>query len=388
MLLLVGMLSQAQQSNDNGRQAKRLHKELFYDIRQSDNEAHSAALREVAEFMKANEDVNITVVGYADRGTGTAELNRDYALKRAEQVKDDLVKNYGVDASRIKTDSKGDATQPFSENEKNRCVIIEGVGYEPRRVVAEPAPRAKDYADEQRRQYQEDRDRRYAEAMGRTDTVYITRTDTVWMEAPLDPETPFGLNKVNRWRNWFVQVGAGAGVFQGDHNEDAKYGDRIFTTANLSLGKWIYPAFGLRAGVDLDVVRMMYNGAPGYHFDGNYEPNSRLNKMAFNAWNFRMDAMFNLSSLIWRPYDKRILNIIPYVGVGYMAVWDEPFEHSLSLNAGLMASVRLAEHLDLNLDLRLKEFDDELNTYKQGRSRDGIADLSLGLTWYFTKRGF
>ena len=401
IMMLVGMLAQAQQRvsvNNSERQAVRLHKEVFYAIRMSDNDLRGTTLREVAEFMKTHEDVNVSVVGYADKGTGTAEQNKMYAQRRAQQFKNDLVAVYGADGSRIKIDSKGDTVQPFAENDKNRCVIVDCIGYEPQPkqpVVIQQvvAPTAKDNADEQRRQYQEDRERRYATAQGRVDTVYVTHTDTVFFPAPADelnPESPFGLNKEHRWRNWFVQAGVGPGIFQGDHNEDADYGDRLYKALNFSLGKWIYPAFGLRAGFDLDMVRMMYglNGPTKYHFDGNYEPNPRLKKMAFNAWNFRADAMFNLSSLMWRPYQKRIVNIIPYIGLGYMAVWDEPFETSLSINAGLMASLRLAECLDLNLDLRLKKFDDELNWFQQGHSQDGITNLTIGLTWYFTKRGF
>ena len=48
------------------------------------------------------------------------------AQQRADSFKKELVDNYGADASRIETDSKGDSVQPFSENDKNRCVIVDG----------------------------------------------------------------------------------------------------------------------------------------------------------------------------------------------------------------------------------------------------------------------
>ena len=51
-----------------------------------------------------------------------------YAKKRAEQFKKDLIDRYGIDGSLITTDSKGDTVQPFAENDKNRCVIIDGEG--------------------------------------------------------------------------------------------------------------------------------------------------------------------------------------------------------------------------------------------------------------------
>ena len=110
------------------REAVKLHKEVFYAIRVSENETPNAIMEQVAKFIKENKDVKIKIVGYADRGTGNPRINAGYAKKRAEQFKKDLVTKYGVDESIITTDSKGDTVQPFAENDKNRCVIIDGEG--------------------------------------------------------------------------------------------------------------------------------------------------------------------------------------------------------------------------------------------------------------------
>lgn len=110
------------------REAVKLHKEVFYAIRVSENETPNAIMEQVAKFIKDNKDVKIKIVGYADRGTGNPRINAGYAKKRAEQFKKDLVSKYGVDESIITTDSKGDTVQPFAENDKNRCVIIDGEG--------------------------------------------------------------------------------------------------------------------------------------------------------------------------------------------------------------------------------------------------------------------
>jgi outer membrane protein OmpA-like peptidoglycan-associated protein len=85
-------------------------------------------MEQVAQFVKANKNVKITIVGYADKGTGNPRINSVYAAKRAEQFKQDLVSKYNVDASIITIDSKGDTVQPFEENDKNRCVIIDAAG--------------------------------------------------------------------------------------------------------------------------------------------------------------------------------------------------------------------------------------------------------------------
>lgn len=110
---------------------KSINETVFFNIAQSDaNKAEGidAAIKDIADLMKTSEDAKFTVTGYADKGTGTPSINRKYAKQRAEGVTNKLVKDHGIDASRITTDSKGDTVQPFAENDKNRCVIVTGEG--------------------------------------------------------------------------------------------------------------------------------------------------------------------------------------------------------------------------------------------------------------------
>ena len=107
---------------------EQLHEEIFYVICKSDPEVGTRQMQKVAEFMKRNPNATVAIVGYADKGTGNPKLNIGYSKRRAENCKAELVAKYGCDASRITTDYKGDTVQPFAENDKNRCVIIDGNG--------------------------------------------------------------------------------------------------------------------------------------------------------------------------------------------------------------------------------------------------------------------
>lgn len=110
---------------------KKIEEAIFFEICQSDANAAQGtdkAIKDVAELMKTSDDALFTVTGYADKGTGNPTINKMYAQKRAADVTNKLVNQHGLDASRIKTDSKGDTVQPFEENDKNRCVIITGQG--------------------------------------------------------------------------------------------------------------------------------------------------------------------------------------------------------------------------------------------------------------------
>lgn len=110
---------------------KKIEEVIFFEICQSDANAAQGtekAIKDVADLMKTSADATFTLTGYADKGTGNPTINKMYAQKRADNVTQKLINEHGLDASRLKSDSKGDTVQPFEENDKNRCVIITGEG--------------------------------------------------------------------------------------------------------------------------------------------------------------------------------------------------------------------------------------------------------------------
>lgn len=81
--------------------------------------AEAQKIETLAAWMKENPDFTVTLVGYADKETGTAKGNMKLSEGRVNKVKDMLVK-LGVEPSRV--EFKGDTVQPFAENAKNRVV--------------------------------------------------------------------------------------------------------------------------------------------------------------------------------------------------------------------------------------------------------------------------
>ena len=84
--------------------------------------SEDAKIVALAEWLKANPDFTVALVGYADRETGTTKGNLELSKKRAAVVAARLVK-LGVDENRINSDYKGDTVQPFQVNDKNRVVL-------------------------------------------------------------------------------------------------------------------------------------------------------------------------------------------------------------------------------------------------------------------------
>jgi len=79
---------------------------------------------DIASYLKDNPKATVTVTGYADKGTGSLKLNLRLAKERAEAVRDALVNQFKVDASRITVKSMSeDAEQPFPTPELNRVSI-------------------------------------------------------------------------------------------------------------------------------------------------------------------------------------------------------------------------------------------------------------------------
>ena len=81
-----------------------------------------ANIEMAANFLQENSDFIVSIKGYASP-EGNAEFNQELSTKRANAVKDVLVKQYGIDASRIVTQGEG-VGNLFSEPAWNRISII------------------------------------------------------------------------------------------------------------------------------------------------------------------------------------------------------------------------------------------------------------------------
>ena len=102
---------------------------LMASVRFSLNSARITPMEKVniyniAEWMKANPDQNVAIVGYADADTGTSEYNKRLSERRAKAVYDMLTGEYGIPAARLTTAAEGSSVQPYDENNWNRIVLF------------------------------------------------------------------------------------------------------------------------------------------------------------------------------------------------------------------------------------------------------------------------
>jgi outer membrane protein OmpA-like peptidoglycan-associated protein len=105
----------------------KFRRDVFFQINKTQiaqlKASEKQKVQEVADYMKANPTSTVEVTGYADVGTGNPKINMTLSQRRAQAVRDALVKTYKIDASRIKVDYKGDTIQPFAKEIENRVAI-------------------------------------------------------------------------------------------------------------------------------------------------------------------------------------------------------------------------------------------------------------------------
>ena len=113
----------AKLAEDRARMARENSKNIHFSIGSFYiNKKADADLAVLADWLKAHPDFYLSLVGYADKGTGSPKVNMAVSKKRMAVVIEKLEK-LGLEASRVTTDYKGDTVQPFAENDMNRVVI-------------------------------------------------------------------------------------------------------------------------------------------------------------------------------------------------------------------------------------------------------------------------
>ena len=159
----------------------------------------------------------------------------------------------------------------------------------------------------------------------------------------------------------------------------------------MAIGKWFTPGIG---------VRFAYSGLSvkgatqtGIHSTGEEVPGKGgygywLTKQKFNFFNFHLDAMFNMSNLLFGYNPNRVYSLSPYVGLGVMKTNDTPKATEIAGHFGLLNSFRLCDALDLNLDIRGTLVSDAFDGEAYGRGGEGMLSATVGLTYKFKKRGW
>jgi len=89
---------------------------IYFDINKDIVKPESyGTLKGIADVLKENPDVKVKIVGHTD-SDGADATNLDLSKRRGASVKNELVKTFGIDASRLESDGLGE-TKPVAPND-------------------------------------------------------------------------------------------------------------------------------------------------------------------------------------------------------------------------------------------------------------------------------
>ncbi|MCC8089061.1 MAG: OmpA family protein [Rikenellaceae bacterium] len=201
-------------------------------------------------------------------------------------------------------------------------------------------------------------------------------------------DTKHGMLTNGFWDNWFISAGVGAQVYSGNSDQYGDFGDRITLAYELSFGKWFTPAIGMRVqGGGLTVRGFGYGNSPYQYGDAD---SKGLYQERFNVVNVHGDFLLNLSAAIGGYKEKRVYELIPYMGLGIVHAFKDEHDrkrNEISATFGLIHKFRLSDAVDFNIEMKHMIASDDLDGVTSGRL-DGLSTVTLGFTYKFKKRGF
>src|SRR6185436_46959 len=89
---------------------------ILFDVNSATIKPESyGTLKEMANVLNEFADLKVKIVGHTD-ADGKDDANLDLSKRRAAAVKETLIKEFGIDASRMDTDGKGES-EPIDKND-------------------------------------------------------------------------------------------------------------------------------------------------------------------------------------------------------------------------------------------------------------------------------
>ena len=182
--------------------------------------------------------------------------------------------------------------------------------------------------------------------------------------------------------NWFIGAGGGVNMFWNEG--DAAANLKISPSIDANLGKWFTPAVGMRVGYQgfytqvwsdtptvlgstLDTQEKMYNQKMGYMY-------------------IHGDFLWNISNA-WGGYkETRFWNFVPYVHTGFFRSYGmdnvDYANNEFAMGAGLLHNLRLANRLDLIIDMRATVVNGRVNENTGVAILPSVtAGLAVDLGW-------
>ena len=231
-------------------------------------------------------------------------------------------------------------------------------------------------------------------AAGMADAQEKKQTTKVY---ELEENEVYGVGKLYKG-DFFVGIGGGAAVYFGEHDRQMKLNHRLSPAMDVYAGKWLLPWLGVRVAYSGGRAVGLTNIDTGKVFStGTHYPKEIGSKgvfwQEFDYFGVRVDAMFNMTSIIGGANKDRFYDISPYVGFGVHKVYNTPLrETCVGLTVGLFNTFRVSKSVDIVLDIHgtavPENFEHETGVRPGVKTNgiysfDGILTAALGVAYNF-----
>jgi len=222
-------------------------------------------------------------------------------------------------------------------------------------------------------------------------SVFAQQTQVYDNHSP-DYKTYFKRN--NAGDNWFVNLSAGAQVYNIDESAGAGFSDRAKFAPAFSVGKWLSPYWG---------VRLKGQGLSANSYAE--ETTGNFYKQDNDYVNVHVDAMCNVANYVGGYSPDKFFNFTPYVGMG----WAHRFQlnddaaipvspqvsgdyrrssDAFSINGGIQLGFRLSNRVNLDLDFGITFVGNYFDRIYQKAENDNIVSAMGGITYKLGKTAF
>lgn len=175
------------------------------------------------------------------------------------------------------------------------------------------------------------------------------------------PVSKYSVQTNSFWDNWFVSLNAGAQFSYLYPEGGQAFKDRITLSGLAYVGKWFTPGMGMRLA------------AGGYQYQGYSDKQDYLN--------LHVDAMMNLTTMLGGYNPDRIYNLVPYVGMGGVRVFDHN-SYAFGFNAGILNTFRLTDAWTANVELGALLADKDMDGITgPKRAFDNLFSITAGITY-------
>ena len=169
--------------------------------------------------------------------------------------------------------------------------------------------------------------------------------------------------------NWFIGAGGGINIFW---NEGLGYDNlKIAPSIDANLGKWFTPSVGMRIGYQ--GINSQVWSETATVLGPTMDTDKQMYLEKFGYMYVHGDFLWNISNAFSGYKETRFWNFVPYIHAGYFRTYGldgvDFAKNQLAGGLGLLHNLRLANRLDLIIDMRATALD------AQARGSDGIAVL-------------